>query len=131
MSTDNSFFHHKGVKVAKGDEVVIVLRGEVTWVGSDRALSLDRHHVLNPAHYSFQSVRVIPPPIKVGDTVRTKSDSLVGIYAQRPNLNRGVVVAIDNYCQQAWVKPVFSGLASRGLDPKNDTWNLSELELVP
>lgn len=131
MSTDNSFFHHKGVKVAKGDEVVITLRGEVSWVGSDHVLSLDRHHVLNPAHHSFQCVRVIPKPIKVGDTVRTKS--LLGFQGQRRHLDRGVVVAIDNYSQQAWVKPVTYGLASQALceTPKNETWNVSELELVP
>ena len=35
MSTDNSFFHHKGVKVAKGDEVVTVggVLGRISKIG--------------------------------------------------------------------------------------------------
>ena len=132
MSTDNKFFHHKGVKVSNGDEVVIMLRGVVSWVGSDQVISLDTHHVLNPAHYSFQSVRVIPKPIAVGDMVRTKPLSGIGFGSQRPHLDRGVVTAIDRDCQQAWVKPIFYGIAQNLSGPaKNETFNLSDLELIP
>ena len=127
MSTDNNFFNYNGVKVAKGDTVEIVLRGVVDWLRSDNVLSLDRHHVLNPMHGSFVSMRVIPKPIKVGDAVRTKS-----ISAQRPHLDRGMVMAIDNCCQQAWVKPIAYGLAQNISGPaKNETFNLSELEVFP
>ena len=133
MSTDNEYFHHKGVKVQRGDLVEVTLRGTVNRIGSNGIVTLDcGSQVLDPNKSSFAAVRVIQPPLKVGDMVRSKPIARLRFSQSSITLERGLILQLDPQSGQAWVRPIYSdSLLSTGSALTNLTYKLSELERIP
>ena len=129
--SENNFFLHRGIKVTKGDDVEVTLRGKIDfWGGGIKVVTLDdSHHVIEPGLPSCVSIKVRKPQIKVGDLVTTKP---VANWNQLSlSLGEGKVLAIDAVNKQAWVKPhYFSGSLQTTGGIKNMTFKLDELEVI-